>query len=83
MTINEIQIKANNISSANAEMVGALQDAWPLKCKIEFHIQQGQKNASTGSVVGYDPRGYVRVEHDQAKGNSRYRYRSVHFGSVL
>ncbi len=51
---------------------------------VQFTIMHGQRNASTGRVLGPGWQdGYLRVWHHEAKENSRYQVRSVHYSDVL
>lgn len=56
----------------------------PPGSEVRFMIMHGQRNASTGTVWSAGWRdGYVRVKHHEAKPNSRYAFRDVHYSDVL
>ena len=79
-----------DVEAAVVKALAAAAKQWPIGAQVAFPIQSGQKNLSTGVIVrhrisvwacgdGTVAHAYVNavVEHDQAKPNSRYRYRTV------
>lgn len=56
-----------------------LERQFPKGTRVSFMIMSGQKNPSTGVVIGYRDHGYLAVRHDQAKKYSRYSVRDVSF----
>ena len=69
-------------SAAIKELKRELERQFPEGTRVGFRIMHGQKNLSTGEVVGYRENGYLSVWHDQAKKNSRYRVRDVFFKNI-
>lgn len=73
-----------DVAAAEDRAVAEMFRVCPPKSKIQFFIMYGQKVPSTGTVVGRGFRpGYLRVDHDQAKPNGRYRIREVHYKQIL
>jgi len=77
-----IKAKAIALKKAQDEMIAELAKYYPIDSDIAFFIMHGQVNPSTGTVVGYNSDGYIRVRHHQAKERSRYGCRSVHHRDI-
>lgn len=57
---------------------------YPVGTELQFALMHGQRRPSTGRVLGLGWRdGELRVWHHEAKRNSRYQVRSVHYTNVL
>ena len=67
---------------AAAELRAELERQFPKGTRVAFTIMSGQKNPSTGEVIGYRDHGYLAVHHEQSKKYSRYRVRDVSFASA-
>ena len=76
--MSQLQNLIQALDDAEAEVRAEMLRLYPKGSRVAFKIMHGQVNDSTGVVCGtdVDPR-YLRVEHDQAKQRSRYKYRSV------
>jgi len=79
-TLSTLIAKANQ---ARKDVDTKLLAEWPPGTEVQFKIMSGQKNLSSGTVVGagYDM-GYLRVRHNQAKPYSRYWHRNIHYSSI-
>jgi len=64
---------------ASEALTRELERQFPKGTRVAFTIMCGQKNMSTGVVIGYTNHGYLAVEHDQAKKYSRNAIRDVSF----
>jgi hypothetical protein len=57
---------------------------WPKGSEVRFKIRDGQKTFSTGTIYGLTRNsGYMQIKHHQAKPNSRFSYRDVHYTQIL
>jgi hypothetical protein len=79
-SLKEINYRRMDVST---ELRVELERKFPLGTVVAFMIMYGQKNPSTGIVVGYSYNGQLCVEHIQAKRGSRYSHRDVYFEDVL
>ena len=75
--------KYEQLQKIRKEITEELERVFPTGCEVNFFIRHGQHNPSSGTVVGNNYDGYLRVSHHQAKEHSRYRIRDVHFRYVL
>jgi hypothetical protein len=80
--MTEIHMVHLELKKAQDKMVNILRKYYPTGSSVEFHIMDNQINPSTGQVIGHDPDGHIRVRHDQAKKNSRYSIRHVHYENI-
>ncbi len=77
------------LMQAHKDAIDAVRDEllrmYPIGSTVEFTIMHGQKFPSTGTVIDASRLdvGYLCVEHHQAKERSRYKYRTVHHGSIF
>lgn len=72
------------VKEAQKKAESELLRLYPAGKDVHFTIMSGQRNPSTGRVLGPGWRdGYLRVLHHEAKENSRYQVRSVHYTDVL
>lgn len=82
--MSRLEALLNEFKLAKGAVDGEILRLWPVGTEIHFVLMHGQRNPSTGTVHGPGWReGYVRVQHHQAKPNSRYAYRDVHYSDVL
>lgn len=83
--MSKLQLLLAKAQLANEQAGAELLRMYPKGSEISFTITSGQRNASTGTVIGlgWGQPGYVRVEHHQAKPNSRYAYRDVHYSMIV
>jgi hypothetical protein len=82
--MSRIEALLNEFKLAKSALAGELLRLWPAGTEVRFTIMHGQRNASTGTVcsAGWHE-GYLRVKHHEAKPNSRYAYREVHYSDML
>lgn len=78
--ILDAKLKSNHYAG---ELIKALEKNYPLGSIIKFYIKYGQKNPSTGKVIGYSRDAEVRVFHLEAKERSRYSHRYIHYENIL
>lgn len=69
-------------SVAGKELKRELERQFPKGTRVGFKIMHGQKNLSTGQVIGYRDHGFLAVWHEQAKESSRYAVREVLFSEA-
>lgn len=82
--MSRIEALLNEFKLAKSAVDGEMLRLWPVGTEIQFTIMHGQRNPSSGTVLSAGWReGYLRVEHHEAKPNSRYAYREVHYSDVL
>lgn len=80
----KITVLLAKVEQARKAAQSELLRLYPAGSHIKFKIMHGQKNASTGTVEGISWRdGYLRVKHHEAKEQSRYTYRQVHYSEIL
>jgi hypothetical protein len=78
--MNNINRLISEYKQAKKAVEDEILRQWPKGSEIEFKIARNQKNFSTGTVYDADLHaGYLRVKHHQAKPNSRFLYRDVHY----
>jgi len=80
----KIEALLNKASAAKKAVETELLRMYPAKSGVRFFISSAQRNESTGTVLcpGYQV-GYLRVQHHQAKANSRYAYRDIHYTHLV
>lgn len=80
----ELERLLATVQTATEAVKNELLRLHPIGSEVRFTITHGQRNASTGTVIGIGWRpDYLRVRHHEAKPRSRYAYREVHWQQVL
>lgn len=82
--VSHMQALLDDLGAIKRAVEEELLRLYPVGTEIRFTISHGQRNASTGTVVGvgWAP-GALRVQHHEAKPHGRYRYRDVHYTHVM
>jgi hypothetical protein len=81
--MNNIDHLISEYKQAKKAVEDELLRQWPKGSEIEFKFARNQTKFSTGTVYDVDSQtGYLRVKHHQAKPNSRFSYRDVHYLQV-
>jgi hypothetical protein len=82
--MKKLETLLTKAKEADASVNTELMRLFPVGSQLCFTIKHGQRTPSTGRVHGLGGmRGYLRVQHYEAKPNSRYAYRNVHYSDVL